>query len=356
MASIERFRVAVFHDHPHWYFAGGTFAFSLLSARSASTSMIPSILLLTTQLLYSPLLLNARHASSHAAALVIAAGVGGAVPWIAPSLSALSSASMSMIILFVMSALTSALNIAAILLHANLRRKTGNSVLMFPAMYATLWYAVAQISPIGYLGLPSGAGYDSVSSAYPWIAPVFGQVFNDWIVASWAVVLCHAVEAWHMGSAQPEEIPLLVAVDNELPRERRQSYATSAPFLATFLVLLALPSYLPGTVQDLSLPLTPTTATPMGVGCVLPPTLHPTLDHFIHESQTIRAAGAKLLLWPEGAIQIDNETHKAGRCGFQLLNSQTDITDRCIQAHSKGSPWPVDWGFVRRSVDGRGRF
>lgn len=181
-------------------------------------------------------------------------------------------------------------------------------ITLFPAIWATVWWGVSYINPVGRLMVLSPVlGMER----YHWMVQIIGPSGNDWIVAAWAIVLSRAVGKWYVGSDEEEEPlhldgPLIehLPADNSELHQSKPSSSRSVVVLGLFLIALTLPSFVVNT-----LPISPysTNRTPLTVGCVLPTYQRykhspPTLEDFIAESQKLTSAN--ILLWPEGAVQF----------------------------------------------------
>jgi hypothetical protein len=183
-----------------------------------------------------------------------------------------------------------------------------SQIFLFPAMWATAWYVVSYLSPVGRLATWSPVlGLES----YNWMAKYTGPVGYDWVVAAWAVVCSQTVKMLlHRTDTEDENSTL---IDHELPDEevtRAPPLARKVLILVTILAALTLPSFV---LNNLPLPpSTSDTTTALTVGCVLPPSSRQhTLDDFITESKKLTKA--KILLWPEGAVRFDSsEARDAG--------------------------------------------
>ncbi|KAG9092525.1 hypothetical protein FRC06_011889 [Ceratobasidium sp. 370] len=164
---------------------------------------------------------------------------------------------------------------------------------------------------------------------YSWMAPIFGQAGVDYLTALWAVVVAEYVGQWAMGVGAREELPneaspnvdLLTPIVDEVEatnldgRCARQKAGDQQHnpllYLLAALFLLMLPSY---ETPILPLPAHSPNTTEVTVGCVHPyvstPGTAPTLDDYIGETLT-QANRAKILLWPEGAVQFRTEAERS---------------------------------------------
>lgn len=234
--------------------------------------------------------------------------------------------------------------------------------MLFPALWTTYLAVVSNYSPFGRLGMwsPTLGG-----EAYRWLVPYTGAVGQDWIVATFAVLLAQVVQfaGWitieytdstfhefhraengsnmhtqnHLDdvdvSMPVENIPsdTLIshetAIENENTSKRKISSPRpryhSAIALTALLAILAIPSYsvLPGTPGS-SLPHSSTSSnatTDVSLACILPLPPNPrstnpkaSFDAYLSESRTINGK-ARIHLWPEGAISFENKKERKDR-------------------------------------------
>jgi hypothetical protein len=162
------------------------------------------------------------------------------------------------------------------------------------------------MSPVGRLSIWSAADN---SDAYNWIVPIAGPASKDWIIGAWAVIMSQFIGAWYMG--RPDE-DLLLDTGNQPWRQQFESFHFQVGFLALFLSIATIPSFLipkfPLPVSDINV------STPLTVGCVLPSFQRYkhhvlTLDDYIEESKKIQSL-ARVILWPEGAVVFNNHSER----------------------------------------------
>ncbi|PCH33901.1 hypothetical protein WOLCODRAFT_112763 [Wolfiporia cocos MD-104 SS10] len=306
-----------------------------LTALSTTPSLGGVALLLGVLQLHAHTFLPRGKALSHGVGQVLLLSLASAITHLKPSLNALSSPSISVIVLACLSALSAAISLISIsaAYYANRAVATPWAKLtLFPAVWTTVWGAAAYISPVGRLVTWSpiiGLG------PYGWIRPVFGQWGVDWITAAWAVVVAETVGGWLVGAAEAEfeDAPAATAHENLVsygtedltqtngpPPERPRSRTASVPqprhvfSLAGLLVALTVPSYF-----FTSLP-SPTLSSPditsLNVACALPQPMRsgeithaPTLADYTHETSTLNPV-ADIILWPEGAVRFDRPGEK----------------------------------------------
>ncbi|KAJ3803452.1 hypothetical protein GGU11DRAFT_762177 [Lentinula aff. detonsa] len=316
-------RYTLFHVHKHSFLLSATILTSFF-ALTTVPSFIPFALHLSVLLFYAHLL-NPSSAKVRIFILWIALSLVKSFHWFAPSLNALSTPFTSVLVLFVHGALTSLVTLVLVIVYARSRTRlwmhsSWTQILLFPATWATAWYALAHLSPVGYL-----TSWSPVSGipAYDWLMPIFGSSIKDWLAAAWAVVISQLGEAWYMGEETVEEAPLLdqeplifngsASIDSMV---RNRFKATIA--LGGVLLALTAPSYF-WYSSDLALlprPVIGSDSTPLTVGCVLPSRArlnqhnHRQLsfEDFLAESKTMN--NANILLWPEGAVSFADEDER----------------------------------------------
>jgi len=227
--------------------------------------------------------------------------VGEAMFNLHASVGALSSKAQSMTMLLILSSILSVLSLTTFWAGTKFSTRFSSpwaQVTLFPSMWATLWYTTAYFSPFGYLSTWKIADN---ADAYNWIVPYVGPTSKDWIVGAWAVILSQTVTSWFMGHQDDPEA------------ESYNKTSKTRKLLAVFLILLTLPSFI---IDRLPLPIFEIEkATPLTVGCVIPPYQRykhhvPSLDDYIAESAKLRAVGAKIILWPEGAVVFKSTEEK----------------------------------------------
>ncbi|KAG6832524.1 hypothetical protein H0H92_000153 [Tricholoma furcatifolium] len=303
---MNNLRVMIFHDHRNLFFLSITTILSFL-ALSPTPSAAAIVLTLTTLLVYGQRAFSSQYAFRDTLWLGTAISFSGTLAKASPSRSALSSPGGAIAILFVLNVITSTLAISSVYLQNRLGTRLQSpwsQLTLFPALWATLWYGVSFVSPVGRLSAWSsteGAGF------YGWMIPYSGSPGNDWVVAAWAVVLSRVVWSWYMGE-DPEEIHTTAHTAPATKQNSLLTQKSSSLLFTGLLVALALPSLLFN-----NFPLTVVGGpqiTPLSVGCVLPPYQsyhHHTLslEDYIKESQKLTSAN--LLLWPEGAVTFTSE-------------------------------------------------
>ncbi|TFK36903.1 hypothetical protein BDQ12DRAFT_667433 [Crucibulum laeve] len=272
-------------------------------AMQPTSALTPTILTLSGLLVYSRILFPSQRTKWHIALLWGALTVGTALPNITASLHALSSVTESLLALILLS-----VGILYIDTKASTRLESSwSQILLFPALWATLWVMVSYLSPLGRLSTWSPL---VGNHAHNWMVPFLGVESVDWAAAAWAVVVAQAIGAWYIGNVDDEEslIP-----DNTTPRQQtiRITQARSALMLGILLTILAVPSFF---LDSLPLPVTSAKTTPLGVACVLPTFQRyrhyiPTLKDYLDETKKVTNV-AKVILWPEGAVTFNSEAER----------------------------------------------
>ena len=280
-------------------------ATSTLALRPDST-IIPVILNVSVLLTYTPFIFRSDEANRllKVGALGVAISVGSTISRIHASLDALSSRTQSLLVLLLLSSILASIALGALWVSTKLSTRFSSSwsqLVLFPSLWATAWWAVSYVSPVGYL---STWNVGDNADAYNWLVRCLGPAGKNWIIGAWAVVLSQTCTAWYMDNRNDpdDEISQSDGIDS---RNRK--------FLGTFLCLLTIPSFL---VDPLPLPIYEIDrASPVTVGCVIPPYQqykkhHPALEEYIIESNKLRSLGAKIILWPEGAVVFNSPKEK----------------------------------------------
>lgn len=279
------------------------FLFSLLSGTS-SPNAIPLVLLLATLQLYIPRdVQNYKSIGLEAGALCTS---GVTLGHALPSLHALSSPIMSILVLIALSGLASFISITAVYFGVKISktRTSWARVTAFPALWATTWGVLSLVSPVGRL--VTWSPVISISP-YNWTSQLVGPWGIDFIVAAWSVVIAETVRNAFDIDRHPVEEPYrdepLELPPHDLIEPSTGSHHTLA--LAGFLIALVIPSII---IPSSLLPTFTADTTPFTVGCALPRTRLPTgeispvaIDEYIAESRTMTRAN--IIIWPEGAVK-----------------------------------------------------
>lgn len=199
------------------------------------------------------------------------------------------------------------------------KRATGPwvEITLFPALWASAWGFMSQVSPVGQLVTWSpvlGLG------PYSWIRGILGQWGIDWITAAWAVVLSEVVGDWLVGSAGSDDASDSTAtlIDYEhplIPHEGgngavdKSSGARSRSLLSlsSILLLLMIPTYF---TTHLPTAIVSDTVTPFSVACALPDPRTAKhnqlgLEDYIRATQQVQGQ-ANIVFWPESAVRFAN--------------------------------------------------
>ncbi|KAI0257043.1 hypothetical protein BJV78DRAFT_1116525 [Lactifluus subvellereus] len=307
-------RQVVFFDRPNLIFPAISTVLALF-ALSPTPSFIPLTLLVATLLVYTRISIRRPHAPRTILGTFFGISLASTLSHIIPSIHALSSTPLSIISLWIISSLSSVVAFGTILLSLRLNIPW-TKITFFPAIWTTTWQAISHTSPVGHLVTWSPV---TGIASYEWMRPLFGTWGINWLVGAYAVVIAELVGAWFIGPVEDFEPhgPLISnLVSNGDSQESQPDRPVSLPrahhtfLLGTALLGLTLQSFLLPTVPTLPWS---TSSTPFPVGCVLP---HPSLpddkstplDRFIAESK--QHNGARLLLWPEGALRFETTTQR----------------------------------------------
>ncbi|THH18540.1 hypothetical protein EW146_g2445 [Bondarzewia mesenterica] len=312
-------RTVMFIKHPTVLFPFLISA-SALGALGPTPSFIPLILVLTLLRIYARIILvpNRPRHRRHVFVTWMCLTFATSIAHVFPALTALSSIFTSLVSLCVISAVASAIAGTAIALDVHLCRQTQDAWLrisIFPVFWAGIWQVWALNAPMGRL-----TAWSPVVGVhgYAWMKHIFGPCGIDWVVAVFAVVGSEIIGEWFIGPVEQlntihaSDEQQLVDVDHETPIGDAPAEVPSQPrhtlYLFILLFAFTIPSYF---YETLPLPPISSSSTPLTVGCVLPsPPQHndhsSTLDRFILESQRVVSSGAKVMLWPEGAVRFDS--------------------------------------------------
>lgn len=306
-------------------------------ALAPTTTIVPTVLTLAILHAYSRIVFPSGQID-RLIFLAIALSVGGAIPNVSASLEALSTAATSLVALLSLSSVTSLIVLAASYVEWLASRRVSSPfarMLLLPAIWSTIWCMVSYINPFGHLWTWSRG---NTLEAYRWLIPFLGTSSQDWIAAAWAVVLSEVYQVWYMGPMETQ--------DEDTDEDTTQKAQTYTPLLATFLLLLIVPSYFVGNVLPLPVGRTDD-ITPFGVGCIIPPYQvykhhQLTLNDYIDETVKYQNR-AKFLLWPEGAVSFDSD-------------SERDAAFATIRANISGSYVGVSFEqYVADPTDSTGR-
>jgi hypothetical protein len=332
MSLVGGLRTAVFQYPVVTY---GSLSFALATAALGPVpSFAPLVMLLSILRLASRGMVPRERGGRKFGSIAAAAALGASVRHAPGALHATSSAVTSLSSLLLLSALSTSLATAVVLVDRYLTSRMKVSyaqALLFPALWASIWAAVST-SPVGRLFAWSPAMVQV--DWYAWLAPYGGSWGIDWIVASWAAVLSEVVGALLMDTWRDQEegegaetAPLIAVDDEEVVQAGTPAVASSRMFrnptlvLAFVLLLLASPAVL--TERALPLPVVSQDTLALTVGCVLPGGLaggySPGFDAFIAETKTL--VESKIVLWPEGAVRFESAQDREEK----LTRIQTEV-------------------------------
>ena len=288
--------------HPVRTLLPASFVLSFFSL-SLTPSFISLILLLTSLLLYTRDPSFYKNAFSRKMLyLWLTLTVSMSVSNSQSSIHALSTPSTSIASLLLLSGVSSLIALVPIISRHSIQvSDSWLDVFVFPTLWSITWLGVSWISPIGRLVTWSPLlGVES----YQWIRGFLGFAGIDWITAAWASVAAEALE--NVIDFNETRLPLVDMDHHEVPKPTRKVPNRIAPLTGLLLALIA-PSFVGN-----SLPLPPfsSNTTPLGVACILPGgSENSQLDRFIKETNKY-SSGAKILLWPEGAVTFETESQK----------------------------------------------
>ncbi|KAH9065659.1 hypothetical protein EDB87DRAFT_1574153 [Lactarius vividus] len=281
------FREIVFTKHPN-------IVFSILSAElavvalSPTPTFIPLVLLVATLLVFTRIIVPRPHSPRIIFWAVMSVSFASTLSRIMPSVDALSSAASSIASLWLISSLSSSIAFFTILSDRLSPRFSipWARVTFFPAVWATVWQLISHGSPVGHLVTWTPvAGF----AGYEWTRPLLGTWGINWLVGAYAIVIAELVGVWFIGPVEEFEShdPLIPSIgSNSKPRSIKpatlQSHHTF--FLSAALLVLTAPSFFSSTLP------------------ILPWTM------FIAESKHL--TGARILLWPEGALMFETSVQR----------------------------------------------
>ncbi|KAF7965525.1 hypothetical protein HWV62_43072 [Athelia sp. TMB] len=309
---------AVVHSaHPHAIFNGAAVVLSL-AALTSTPAFWPLVLTITTAHVYLTIIHRRTQLAYRLFLFWLSISIGASCSNFSSAIDALSTAGMSLIVLFGLAALQSAIALLAILIDVRVSSHIAHpwaQLLFFPALWSTAWAAVAHLSPLGRILMWSPA---TGAPAYAWLAPLAGPLATDWTAAAAAAVLSRLAGAWLMGPAQDADDdaqpgPLIAELDIASPPAANAKPARPRHVLTLTGVLLALAA--PSFFAAPPLPVSSAVTTRVQVGCVLPsvydkhkPDDAP-LERYIAASAAL-ANRADVLVWPESAVTFHSATER----------------------------------------------
>ncbi|KZP31127.1 hypothetical protein FIBSPDRAFT_1037602 [Athelia psychrophila] len=302
----------VHSTHPQAIFNGAAVVLSL-AALTSTPSFWPLVLTLSTAHVYLTIIHKRTHFVSRLLVFWLSLSFGASFSNASTALDALSTPALSLIVLLGMAALQSAIALLVVFVGVRASGMTKDpwaQLLLFPALWTSVWAAVAHLSPLGRLIMWSPA---TGLPAYAWLTPIAGPLATDWTVAAAAAVLSRIAGSWLMGPAPDDDDepgPLIVEFDQSQPAQPPlKSQPKHLLTLTTLLLLLTAPSFFPSP----ALPISSLSTTRVNVGCVLPSPIYDkpkhgspdtALEHYIAASEKLRNS-AHLLVWPESAVTFN---------------------------------------------------
>ncbi|KAF7799298.1 hypothetical protein EIP86_010530 [Pleurotus ostreatoroseus] len=304
-----------------------------LAALSPAPNFVPLVALLATMRLTAFTFLPRPSGYIYAVVQAGFIAVAAAAMHLAPSMDALSTPNLSLIVISMITFAMSGFSSAVVFAAAYAVRSTHTmwaQLTLFPALWASAWGSMSSVSPVGQLVTWSpvvGLG------PYSWLRSILGQWAIDWVTAAWAVVFSEVAGAWLVGT--PEEVddsaidrqPLLVDYEGnnyqsvQAAQNGSQANGSTATRMSTrnrgllsltaILVLLAAPSY---TYPHLPLPINSGDTTPLSVACIMPPRKAGKSltfdDYFKESSRWVSMATTAVLVWPEGSVSFSSEVER----------------------------------------------
>ncbi|CAL1695177.1 unnamed protein product [Somion occarium] len=302
-----------------------TSSFIAMLALTPTPALVPIIALISVIRLSSWAFVHRPGGFLFAVVQLLAISLAAGVAQLTPSLEALSTPTISLVVLSVISIATSAIALLAAFAACYVERIVSSqwaTITIFPALWASAWGSISYVSSVGQLATWSpvvGLG------PYWWIRQYLGQWGVNWIAAAWAGILSTLLGNWIVGTGETshrEDEPIISFLDDpehgnegtSIPRSgSSQSTSRSKETLAGLLILLMIPSYF---FSSIPLPPFSDNTTPFTVGCVLPIPKYsgqrsglPTLDDYIHDSRTLQAS-ANIVIWPENAVRFASPAEK----------------------------------------------
>jgi hypothetical protein len=303
-------------DRPNVIFPAISSTLALI-ALSPTPSFIPLIFLVATLLVYTRFSIRRPHAPRAILGTLLGVSIASTLSHILPSIHALSSTSLSIISLWILSSLSSTVAFSIVLLDrfSLCLNIPWAKIAFFPAIWASSWQLISHASPVGHLVTWSPV---TGIASYEWVRPLFGAWGVNWVVGAYAIVMAELVGAWFIGPVEDFEppgplIPSVVSDADPQPLTSKPAFPKTtyhSLLLGTALLGLTLPSFFLPTVPTFPWSVS---STPLPIGCVLPHPSQPDdgitpLDRFIVESR--QHNGARLLLWPEGALRFENTAQR----------------------------------------------
>lgn len=278
--------------------------------------------------------------------IALAVSIGASLAKIVPSVSALSSPWLSVVVLFLQALVETCYSLVIIALYVLGSQRVSSStarVLLFPAIWCTGIAIASGTSPVGLLGTWSPIeGMD----VFKWLLPHLGQPSQDWVVALLAILLAQVLQLFQSSEAPPiqkaathdllgdtiGEAPAQTLFVNNQAHERQpllgqnlpdieytaHSHGASIPILTAVLALLAAPSVLfPQITHAYPNPVISNGTTAITVACILPEIPNPprspnrTTLASAYLAESISVGGrARIHLWPESAAIFENESDR----------------------------------------------
>ncbi|KAI0691852.1 hypothetical protein BC835DRAFT_1278780 [Cytidiella melzeri] len=307
---------------PARVFTTVSFIFAFFSL-TPTPAFIAIVALLTVLRLSAQTFVNRKNGYLKGAAQAVLISIAAGAAHLAPSMEALSTPNVALAVFSGISLLASSVAVAIIYASVHLSKPFGSAwsqITLFPALWASTWGFVSQVSPVGQLVTWSpvlGLG------PYSWTRQILGQWGVDWIAAAWAVIASEVLGDWLIGASAGQESlidmegPLIDHEENAsygavarpqtnsaTPRYHSRSITLSSLF--TILVLIMIPTYF---TPSLPAPRNADNSTPLSVACALPDPRflkhnNPTFEDYLMATKQLQDQ-ANMIFWPESAVKFE---------------------------------------------------
>lgn len=155
---------------------------------------------------------------------------------------------------------------------------------------------------VAFIAVMLASTYPAIAAAYPALAPTNGHRSQRDLIR---IEEHDEVEPYRDDPSAPPA-PSNGDLDSTHARPSSRSISVGSAAALLFLALAILPSTIPNPTS-LNQPIT--THTPLALACILPPKPKShisDLDAYLAESRRV-GSSANALLWPEGAVRVDNQ-------------------------------------------------
>lgn len=284
-------------------------------ALGPTPTFIPLACLVAVLRVGTRLIVPRPHAKRRLVILTAFITLGTSIAYGAEGLTALSSMAGSLAALAGLSTVFSSATILPFLVASTF--DVHQNPFIFPAVWASVWYLVSSMSPVGRLGSWSpllGVG------GYSWTLPYLGAVGLDWILAAWAEIVGTIFTVFLWGGDSSDFQPLEDQTQNSpspnngdhsnstqqlnQSRPSRGNTSFTLPILFAIVCAGSIPSF---STDVLPLPISSDDTIPLGLACALPTITSEVQPIYSYLNESRRLAPlAKIVLWPEGAVVFDS--------------------------------------------------